>query len=135
MKKKMVAIVFIVLLMMTGVSLVSNVVGAERSQGDFNAELGRRENDRPIISLDGSFHTRTRYFIVSGTAETQNNSGRFKGIFTGNNFLMRLTVRGSQITLIGKCRFDDEHQEFAGIWIGRGIPLRGWITGTFTPAD
>ncbi len=130
--KKIAAILSIVLLMMNGISLISNVVATERLEGGFSGELGQRGNDRPIINLDGTFHTRARYFIVRGTTETQEHSGRFKGIFAVNNFFIRMSVEGGQITLVGKCRFDDDHQEFNGIWVGRGRPFRGWITGIFT---
>jgi len=130
--KKIAAILSIVLLMMNGISLISNVVATERLEGDFSAELGRRGNDRPIINLDGTFHARARYFIARGTAEIQEHSGRFKGIFAVNNFFIRMSVGEGQITFMGKYRFDDEHQEFNGIWIGRGRPFRGWITGIFT---
>jgi hypothetical protein len=103
------------------------------TEGIFTAKLGKRGNERPIVVLNGSYHTRNRYFIVKGTAEIGENSGRFRGMFRGNRFVIRIPIRGMMNTIIGQCRFDNRHQEFTGIWMGRGIPFRGWITGTFIP--
>ena len=53
----------------------------------------------------------------------------------GNHFIIRTPVSGRVLTILGRCSFDEEHQEFTGVWMGRGIPVRGWITGIFTPAE
>jgi hypothetical protein len=98
-------------------------------EGRFKAGLGKRGNERPFIVLNGSYKTRNRYYIVSGIAEAGEHSGRFKGIFKDNRFFIRISIRG--LNIFGKCRFDSEHEDFTGVWIGRNIPLRGWIKGTF----
>lgn len=131
MKKKILSIGIIIMLLTTTVSFISIVAGEENEQGEFDAKLGKRGNDRPFIVLDGSYQTRSRYFVVRGTAETEDFSGRFHGVFKDNRFVLRSSIRG--ITIVGKCRFDTEYQDFTGIWIGRGILLKGWITGTFNP--
>lgn len=129
------AIGFMALLLMAGLLYVSTVAGIERTQGAFEAELGRRGNERPLAILGGTYHTRKRYFIIGGTAQTGDHLGRFKGIFIGNHFIIRTSIRGKIISIFGRCRFDENHQMFRGLWIGRGIPVRGWITGAFTPTD
>ena len=131
MNKKNMTVLFIFMLLMAGLSSVSVVAGDERLQGDFNARLGKKGSDRPFIVLDGSYLTRNRYFVVKGTASAGDHSGRFRGIFTDNHFLIKISVRGCII--FGRCRFDDQHQDFKGIWIERNIPFRGWIIGTFAP--
>ena len=135
MKNKIVAIGFILLLFMTGFFSVSTLASIESTQGTFEAELGRRGNERPIVTLDGTYHTRNRYFIVGGTAKTDDQIGRFRGIFSGNHFIIRIPIREDIIFIFGRCRFDEEHQNFRGFWIGRGIPIQGWIRGSFTPTD
>jgi len=135
MKKKIMAIGTIILLLMTGLICVPSVVSIEREQGTFEAELGRRGNERPIVTLNGSYHTRNRFFIIRGTAIAGDHLRRFKGIFSSNYFIIRIPIRGSMFTIVGKCRFDSEQQTFVGIWIGRGIPVRGWIKGTYTPEN
>jgi len=104
-------------------------------QGSFEAELGRRGNNEPLIYLNGSYHSRDRAIIVGGTATAGERQWRFKGIFRGNHFIIRTPVSGRVLTILGRCSFDEEHQEFTGVWMGRGIPVRGWITGIFTPAE
>ena len=131
MNTKNMAIFFIISLLIGGLSSASVVAGDEQLQGDFNAELGKKGSQRPFIVLDGSYLTRNRFVVVSGTAEVGERSGRFRGIFTDDHFLIKFSFRGCVI--IGRCRFDDQHQDFKGIWIERSIPFRGWVTGVFTP--
>jgi hypothetical protein len=131
MNNKNMAVFFIILLLIAGISTVSVVAGDEQLQGDFNAELGKKGSDRSFIVLDGSYLLRNRYFVVKGTVEVRGHSGRFRGIFTDNRFFIKMSVRGCVI--FGRCRFDDQHQDFKGIWIERSIPFRGWVTGTFAP--
>ena len=102
-------------------------------QGEYLAKFGKRGNQRPIVYLNGSYHTRDRYFFVNGTVQTENHLGRIKGLFKGNHFIIRATIRNRVLTIIGRCSFDEEHQHFRGFWVGRGIPIRGWISGTFLP--
>jgi len=135
MKKKILAIGFIVLLLMTGLIYVPSVASLEKEQGTIDAALGKRGNERPLVILNGSYHSRNRYLIVGGTAKAGERLGRFRGVFAGNHFAIRIPIRGSTFTIVGKCRFDKEHQTFIGVWIGRGIPFRGWIKGTFFPLD
>jgi len=131
MKKKNIVIGLIMLLLIPSLSIISTVDAGEVEQGYFNAELGRKGNEIPFVILDGSYQVRSRFFTVKGTAETEKHSGRFKGVFKDNFFILKTSLRG--ITIIGKYRFDSEYQDFTGIWIGRGTPFRGWITGTFVP--
>ncbi len=103
------------------------------NKGQFEAELGRRGNHRPFLFLNGSYHTRNRYIVVKGTAQVGIHLGRYNGIFNGNRFIIRTIIENRIFTVYGRCRYDNRYQTFTGIWMGRGIPLRGWITGTFTP--
>ena len=135
MNKKIMAIGTIVLMLITGLICVPIVSSIEREIGTIYADLGRRGNERPIVTLNGSYHTRNRYFIIGGTAKAGENFGRFRGIFSNNRFVIRLYIGGNIFTIVGKCRFDKETQMFRGIWIGRGIPIRGWITGSYTSID
>ena len=131
MNKMNMAIFFIILLLIAGLSSVSVVAGDEKLQGEFCAMLGKKGSDRPFVVLNGSYLIRNRYFVVKGTAEAGEHLGRFRGIFTDNCFLIKISLRGCVI--FGRCRFDDQHQDFKGIWIERSIPFRGWVTGSFTP--
>jgi hypothetical protein len=133
MRKKVIAIGFLIILLMTGFVSVSTVATVERTKGDFEAKLGRRGSERPFGTLDGTYHTRNRYYIVSGTARIGDQTGRFRGIFLGNHFIIRLPIGERTIILFGRCNFDENHEMFRGLWVGRGNPLQGWITGTFTP--
>lgn len=120
---------------MTGFVSVSTLAGIESTKGTFEAELGRRGNERPIVTIDGTYHTRNRYILIGGTAKTGDYLWRFKGIFVGNHFIIRLSIREKIISIFGRCSFDESHQMFRGLWIGRGTPVQGWITGTFTTLD
>ena len=135
MNKKIMVIGTIILLLTIGIIFAPIVSSIEREHGTIDAELGRRGNERPIVFLNGSYHTRNRYLIVGGTAKTDDHLGRFRGIFSGNRFIIRINFGGSIFTLVGKCRFDRENQTFIGAWVGRSFPIRGWIIGTYTPLN
>jgi hypothetical protein len=104
------------------------------NQGVFFAELGRRGNDEAIASLNGEYHIRNRFIGISGLVTNGNAEGRFRGGFRGNNFAIQMPIRGQSLTIFGRLRLNEDN-EFQGVWIGRGIPVRGWITGSFTPIE
>ena len=104
-----------------------------QTQGAFEAELGKRGNQRPFTFLNGSYYKRGRYSIVAGSSYSQRPLGRFKGIFKGKHFIIRSSIGERTITIFGRCIFENGRQDFTGIWIGRGIPFHGWIKGTFEP--
>ena len=105
------------------------------NQGLFEAELGRRGNDEILISLDGTYQARGRFIVVGGTASSWDKEGRFRGGFRGNHIVIKLPIRSRPVTIFGRCSFDEDRYSFQGLWLGRGIPIRGWITGTLTPTN
>ena len=103
------------------------------SQGLFEAELGRKGSDEPIVFLEGNYESRGRFVIFYGVAKSGDKEGRFRGGFRGNRFILLIPVRDRSLILIGRCSFDEELGSFSGVWIGRGNPLRGWIEGNLIP--
>jgi len=93
--------------------------------GDFNAELGIRGNERPIIELHGTYHYKGRLIFVKGDEDH-----RFSGMLRGNVFFIRIQVRDRGLTIYGRCRYGEDNS-FAGVWISRGLQNRGWIEGLF----
>jgi hypothetical protein len=102
-----------------------------QSQGIFIAQLGSRGTQRAFLALNGSYHCRNRYVIVQGNAETGNSVGRYRGIFHGNHFVIKINLEGRPFTILGRCRFDENYQAFSGNWMGRMRPNKGWISGIF----
>lgn len=96
-----------------------------RGDGIFNAELGIRGNERPILVLQGTYHSRGRLIFVQGSEDN-----RFSGVFIGNVFIIRTQLRGRIQTIFGQCRHGEDNS-FTGAWISRGLQNRGWIEGTF----
>ena len=138
MKKHIIIFGIIVLFIYSGITSATiikqiHATSDIRNQGIFNAEIGIRGNEDPIASLEGQYQVRNRFISISGTATNGEAQGRFRGGFRANNFLMQIPIRGQIITIFGKIRLNDEN-EFIGVWIGRGIPVRGWITGSFIPS-
>ncbi len=101
-------------------------------EGIFNAELGRRGSFEPFVLLNGNYHTRIRFILVKGNARAGEKMGRFRGIFFENHFIIQTFTGRGNILIFGRCVYDETHTHITGVWIGRGIPIRGWITGTFT---
>jgi PKD domain len=103
------------------------------NQGIFEAELGRRGSDVSFVALEGEYQIRDRFVAFGGTATADDKEGRFRGGFRGNHFIIKIPIIGRALTIIGRCSFDDDRHTFQGFWMGRGIPARGWITGTLIP--
>ena len=103
-----------------------------RADGEFTAELGRRGSSDPWVYLDGNYNTRGRFKIIYGTATAGENQGRFRGVFIGNRFIIRIPTPRISLTIHGRGTFDE--QTFEGNWILRS-PQRigGWIEGEFIP--
>ena len=106
-----------------------------RDRGSFRAEMGIRGSDEPLVCLNGTYHLRGRYIVVSGTATAGDRVGRFNGVFRGTSFFIKTPIRGGIRTVLGQCRFNDERHTFTGVWITRGIAARGWITGVMKPIE
>ena len=95
----------------------------------FEADLGIRENQRPILSLQGTYNYRGRIIVVKGISS--NRDSRFYGLFRGNFFIIQTQIRERRQTIFGQCRFDENHEIFSGAWTSRIFQGRGWITGSF----
>ena len=104
------------------------------NQGIFNAEIGRRGSNEPVAVLEGEYKVRNRFVGFFGIATAGDKEGRFRGGLRANNFVIQIPIRGNVLTIFGRLRLDDNN-EFHGIWIGRGIPVRGWISGTLIPTE
>ncbi len=104
------------------------------THGLFEAEMGRRGNSDPLVSLSGTYRLRDRFIVFGGTATSGDKTGRFRGAFRNNHFIIKTFIGGRNIVIFGRCVFDDTHTSFTGGWVGRGLPIRGWITGTLTPS-
>jgi len=101
-------------------------------QGIFEAEIGRRGSDDPFVTLLGEYQIRDRFVAVGGTASTDDKEGRFRGGFRGNHFIIKIPIIGRTLTFFGRFNQNDD-KTFQGVWMGRGMPVRGWITGTLIP--
>jgi hypothetical protein len=139
MKKLVITFGIVMLFIFTGLVSASITIPIKSTtdigdQGVFFAELGRRGNDGTITSLNGEYHVRNRFIGISGLATNGNAEGRFRGGFRGNNFFIQIPIRGQSLTIFGRLRLNEDNQ-FQGVWIGRGIPVRGRITGSFTPTE
>ena len=104
------------------------------THGLFEAEIGRRGNPNPLVTLSGTYHLRDRFIVFGGTATAGDKTGRFRGAFRNNHFIIKTFTGRRNIIIFGRCIFDDTHTSFTGGWVGRGLPIRGWITGTLTPS-
>jgi hypothetical protein len=102
-------------------------------QGDFEAQIGLRGNERPFATLDGQYRSRGRFVVFSGTVDTGENQGRFQGLFRGNLILIQIPARGRIINLFGRVSFDQRNTNFEGFWRARGFNAGGWITGLINP--
>jgi len=114
------------------VSMPKNKAITLSNQGIFEAELGRRGSDVSFVTLEGEYQIRDRFVAFGGTATADDKEGRFRGGFRGNHFIIKIPTIGRTLTLFGRFNQNDD-KTFQGVWIGRGIPARGWITGALTP--
>ena len=130
MNRKLFCIMVFGIFFLTGFAQLSatNVNG---DQGIFEAELGRRGQDELILSMEGNYQDKDRLIVIRGIVTVGEKEGPFRGAFKGNIFVIRMPVRGKAITLIGRISFNENM--FQGMWIGRPLNVKGWITGSFTP--
>ena len=139
MKKQIFTFGVLGILLMSGlISVTASITNKKtvdiEDQGIFEAELGRRGSDEPVAILEGKYQVRDRFVIFGGTATSEDREGRFRGGFRGNNFVIKIPIIGRTLTIFGRFSLMDDNT-FQGLWIERGIPVRGWITGTLTPSD
>ena len=104
-------------------------------KGVFKADLGKKENDKPKIFLLGKYKVSEKIIAVNGIAILVEKEGSFKGVFKGNHFVLIIPIKGYALIVVGKISFNEDYDTFKGFWIGRGLPIKGWITGSFTPSD
>ena len=131
MNKKIIFIGLLGVIILGGIATASitNIIENDThdlNRGFFEANLGKRGNERPFLNLQGTYHYRGRILIVQGTEDN-----RFYGLFRGNTFIIRIQIRGRAQTIVGQCRFDENHEAFTGLWGSRILQTRGWIEGSF----
>ena len=102
-------------------------------KGVFKAELGKNGNDKSKISLSGKYMIKEKIIVVNGLAILGDKDGSFKGVFKGNHFCLTIPIKGYALIIIGKISFNKDNNTFKGLWIGKGLPIKGWITGSFSP--
>ena len=139
MKKQILTFGILGILLISGLISVTALIPNKKTvdiedQGTFEAELGRRGLDEPVATLEGKYQVRDRFVIFGGTATSEDREVRFRGGFRGNHFVIKIPIIGRTLTIFGRFNLMDDNT-FQGLWIGRGIPARGWITGTLTPSD
>ena len=137
MKKQILTFGILVVLLISGLlsasATITNIKTADiEDRGIFEAELGRRGSDDPFLTLEGEYQVRNRFVVFGGTATTEEREGRFRGGFHGNHFVIKIPIIGRTLTIFGRFNLNDDNT-FQGLWKGRGIPAKGWITGTLTP--
>ena len=137
MKKQILTFGILGVLLISGLlsasATITNIKTADiEDQGIFEAEIGRRGSDDPFVTLEGEYQVRGRYVVFGGTATSQEREGRFRGEFRGNHFVIKIPIMGRTLTIFGRFNLNDDNT-FHGVWMGRGTPARGWITGTLTP--
>ena len=99
-------------------------------QGNFEAQIGFRGEERPFATLDGQYQSRWRFVTFSGTASTDDAQGRFQGMFRGNFIIIQMPVREKTVTVFARVSFDQRN--FEGNWRARGYRVGGWITGSLS---
>lgn len=138
MSRKLFCVMVLGILLLTGFTQLSAMNNLRKTndigeQGIFEAELGRRANDEPVISINGNYQVKDRFTVIYGTATSGEKEGPFRGAFKGNHFVIRIPIRGRAITMIGRFNFNEDGNTFQGMWISRPVHIKGWITGTFIP--
>jgi len=139
MKKRILTYGILGILLISGLISVTASIPNKRTvniedQGIFEADLGRRGSDEPFVTLEGEYQVRDRFVVFGGTATLGDREGRFRGGFRGNNFFIKIPIIGRTLTIFGRFNLMDDNT-FQGLWIERGIPARGWITGILNPID
>ena len=139
----MVAGIFSLLVLSTSIISGAAIVKQTKSnpvedRGGFQAELGLRGADNPLITMDGNYKDFRRGHIIFGSINhvDSDQSTRFQGFTTRTRFIIQTAIRGSIINIIGNFdSYDEATQAFSGIWAGMIAGqgrTRGWITAQFT---
>ena len=102
-------------------------------KGVFKAELGKKGDEKSKISLSGKHIIKEKIIMVNGNATFGEKKWSFKGVFKGNQFYLTIPIKGHALIIIGKISFNKENNSFKGLWIGKGLASKGWITGSFSP--
>jgi hypothetical protein len=135
MKKSIVVILGILLSL--GPVVSSQIVEQETNSSDvgsFNAEIGLRDNEQPIIVLSGDFREIRDRQVLYGTVThvRSDRTTRFQGLFARNHFVIQAGVRNQIINVIGRISlYDEETNEYHGNWFGFMVGqgrTNGWIT-------
>lgn len=102
-------------------------------RGTFQAELGIRDNNTPVIELDGSFRDFRGRHVLTGDISPSGSekSARFQGLLTRNFFMIQTAYRNHIVNVIGRIySYDEDQDEFQGVWkgfiLGHGR-TSGWI--------
>ncbi|MCJ7572429.1 MAG: hypothetical protein MUO82_11260 [Candidatus Thermoplasmatota archaeon] len=133
----------IISLLVLGVMLLSSIVQISATsiikesydieeKGVFKAELGKKGDEKSTVSLSGMYSFKEKIILVNGNATLGEKEGSFKGVFKGNHFYLTIPIKGHVLIIIGKINFDKDNNTFKGFWIGKGLPIKGWITGSFS---
>jgi hypothetical protein len=139
MNRKILIFGIIGLLLISGLISVNalkpnEITSENEKQGNFQAELGRRGSEEPFVILEGQYQFRNRFFTFYGIASKDDKEGRFRGVFRGNHFIIQIPIVVRTLTIFGRFN-QNEDNSFQGVWIGRGLPIRGWISVTLTPKE
>jgi hypothetical protein len=136
MNKKILILSIIGLLLTSGLISVSalkpnKITFDIEKQGNFKAELGRHGSELPLVILEGKYQVHNRLIKLYGKASTEDKEGRFRGVIRGNHFIIQIPIVSRTLTIFGRFN-QNEDNSFQGIWIGRSLPIRGWISLTLT---
>jgi hypothetical protein len=137
MNKKIISILVLGAILLTGIVQISATSIIKESydigeKGVFKAELGKKGDEKSKISLSGNYIIKEKIIMVNGNATFGEKKESFKGVFKGNHFYLTIPIKGHALIIIGKISFNKENNTFKGLWIGKGLPIKGWITGSFS---
>lgn len=118
-----------------GILIISGLISASavepnikiadiEDQGIFEADLGRQGSNEPFITLRGDYRIRDRFVVFGGTATSGNKEERFREVFGGTHFVIKIPIIGRTITIFGRLNIMNDNT-FQGVWIGRGTHVRG----------
>lgn len=133
-------------LFILGVVLVSSMVQISAThilkeikrigeKGVFEADIGMNKDDVSKITLSGKYLVKEKIVYVNGNGKFGEKDGNFKGAFKGNLFYLTIPLKSKPLTIFGKVVLNKDDNTFKGMWVGKGIPVKGWITGLFTPIE
>jgi len=137
MNKKIISLLVLGAILLSGMVQISASSIIKESydigeKGVFKAELGNNGNDKSKISLSDKYIIKEKIIMVNGNATFGEKKGSFKGVFKGNHFYLTILIKGHALIIIGKISFNKDYNTFKGLWIGKGLPIKGWITGSFS---